>query len=47
MFAIEEEAREFCERIYREVGVTPALRAAYEFYKSMIDEKSSSIPRER
>jgi hypothetical protein len=30
----DEEVRAWCERVYRETGVTPALRAAYEFYKA-------------
>lgn len=27
------EVAEWCERQYREVGVTPALREVYEFYQ--------------
>jgi len=33
VFSSEQEAYEFCQRIYRESGgVTPELRRAYEFY---------------
>lgn len=32
-FATEQEAYEFCQRVYRETGgVTPDLRRAYEFF---------------
>jgi hypothetical protein len=30
----DEEVRAWCAGIYREVGVSPELRAAYEFYKA-------------
>ncbi len=33
MFKSDNEAYEWCQRVYRESGgVTPALREAYEFY---------------
>jgi hypothetical protein len=33
IFATEQEAYQFCQRIYKETGgVTPELRRAYEFY---------------
>lgn len=33
-FASEQEAYEFCQKVYRETGgVTPELRRAYEFYQ--------------
>ena len=32
-FASEQEAYEFCERVYKETGgVTPELRRAFDFY---------------
>jgi hypothetical protein len=39
-FASEQEAYEFCQRVYKETGgVTPELRRAYEFYlKNFNDE---------
>jgi hypothetical protein len=38
-FATEQEAYEFCQRVYRETGgVTPELRRAYEFYRQHIDD---------
>jgi hypothetical protein len=34
VFASEEAAFEFCQRVYKETGgVTPELRRAYEFYR--------------
>ena len=34
VFASEEEAYEFCQRVYKETGgVTPELRRAYDFYR--------------
>lgn len=33
-FATEQEAFDFCERVYKETGgVTPDLRRAYEFFR--------------
>lgn len=33
VFESEQEAYEFCQRVYKETGgVTPELRRAYEFY---------------
>jgi hypothetical protein len=34
IFASEQEAYEFCQKVYKETGgVTPELRRAYEFYQ--------------
>jgi len=34
IFASEQEAYEFCQRVYRESGgVTPELQRAYDFYR--------------
>ena len=39
VFASEQEAYEFCQKVYKETGgVTPELRRAYEFYKQNIDD---------
>jgi hypothetical protein len=38
-FATEQEAYEFCQKVYRETGgVTPELRRAYEFYLKNIND---------
>ena len=39
IFASEQEAYEFCQKVYKESGgVTPELRRAYEFYKQNFDD---------
>ena len=38
-FETEQEAYEFCQKIYRETGgITPELRRAYEFYLQNISD---------
>lgn len=38
-FATEQEAYEFCQRVYEETGgVAPELRRAYEFYKKNLHD---------
>lgn len=38
-FATEQEAYEFCQRVYKETGgVTPELRRAFEFYQKNFNE---------
>jgi hypothetical protein len=38
-FATDQEAYEFCQRIYKESGGVPSeLRRAYEFYLKNIDD---------
>jgi len=39
-FSSEQEAYDFCQRIYRETGgVTPELRRAYEYYRQNFNAK--------
>ncbi len=39
VFASEQEAYEFCQRVYKETGgVTPELRRAYEFYRKNFND---------
>jgi hypothetical protein len=38
-FATEQEAYEFCQRVYKETGgVTPELQRAYEFYQKNFND---------
>ena len=38
-FATEQEAFEFCQRVYKETGgVTPELQRAYEFYQKNFND---------
>jgi hypothetical protein len=38
-FATEQEAYEFCQKVYKETGgVTPELKRAYEFYIKNVDD---------
>lgn len=39
VFASEQEAYEFCQKVYKDSGgVTPELRRAYEFYKKNFND---------
>ncbi|WP_316975926.1 hypothetical protein [Shumkonia mesophila] len=41
-FASEQEAYEFCQKVYKETGgVTPELRRAYDFYKNNFNDECS------
>lgn len=44
VFASEQEAYEFCQKVYKETGgVTPELQRAYEFYKQNFDDDCPPI----
>ena len=43
VFASEEEAYEWCQKVYKESGgVTPELRRAFEFYQKNFNDDCST-----